>query len=434
MSKIDTLINETKIIVSDAMPSSGKTTKIIEQMANDENSYYIYATPTLSECHRIANTLYDPVDEFKLPLCNIDNEYIQTDSNHPLLHRQFKHPTYNDKNGKLGSLKHLIENNQNIVTTHNLFEMLNDDVVNLIKMKKTQGINYKLVLDETLGVWSTYSRITNRDLDDRIKEGVCSIDPVTGLVTWKEEVFKSDNSKYADFAEKCNHGQIYYVSKRVMYYEIPSHLFGAFKEVHILTYMFEHSELACFLRLHDIKYTVNKWGKSLDDIIPLIHILDHDKLNNMVSDITFSKLKAPKNSNVGLVAEMKNNLHNLYHNIWDAPAKQRLWTTAKDISSKVGNRRYNKSFLCFNTRGTNDYKHTTHLAYLLSVYMNPFLVRLVNNRGDKIDEEMYALSSMLQWIFRSAIRDDQEIYLYVPSVRMRGILLKYLNGQYDDKL
>jgi len=434
MDLSNALFNRTAIIVSDAMPSSGKTTKIIEQMANDENSYYIYATPTLSECHRIAGTHYEESDELKLPLCNSENEYIRTDPFHPLLHKNFKHPTYNDKNGKLGSLKHLIENNQNIVTTHNLFEMFNDDIVNLIKMKKTQGIHYKLVLDETLGVWSTYTGIRNSDLEDRIKEGVCEVDKLTGLVTWKEEVFKSDNSDYADFASKCRHGQIYYVSKRVMYYEIPCHLFEVFNAIHILTYMFEHSELACFLRLHDIEYTVNKWGKSLDDIIPLIHILDHDKLNNMVSDITFSKLKIDKNTKSGLVTELRNNLHNLYNNIWKVNTKERLWTTAKSIAERVGNKRYNKSFLCFNTRGTNDYKHTTHLAYLLSVYMNPFLVRLVNNRGDKIDEEMYALSSMLQWIFRSAIRDGQEIYLYVPSVRMRGILLKYLNGQYDDKL
>jgi hypothetical protein len=431
MGVLDKLRSKTKIIVSDAMPSSGKTTKIIEQMANDKCTY-IYATPTLSECHRIAGTHYLEKDELKQPLKREDGQYEKLDKTHPLYSKYFKHPEYNNENGKLGSLYNLIEYGENIVTTHSLFEMLDENTLNLLNQLKGIGKGYKLVLDETLGVWSTYNKITRSDLIGRINDGICTV-AEDGLITWNESIFSSKDSKYQDFAEKCRNKQIYFISKRVMYYEIPSHLFDVFQEVHILTYMFEHSELACFLRICGIEYTINKWGKTVDDIIPLIHILDHDKLNNLSGDLSFTQLKSDKKDiDNGVVQELRKAIHNLYSYVWPVPTQFRLWTTGKTVSSIIGNKRYNKSFLCFNTRGTNDYKHTTHLAYLLSVYMNPFLVRFLDNRGDGIDEEMYALSSMLQWIFRSAIRDGQEIYLYVPSVRMRGILLKYLNGQYSD--
>ena len=47
--------------------------------------------------------------------------------------------------------------------------------------------------------------------------------------------------------------------------------------------------------------------------------------------------------------------------------------------------------------------------------------------GIEVDEEMYALSIMLQWIWRSAIREGQEINIYIPSSRMRTLLLDWMD-------
>ena len=46
--------------------------------------------------------------------------------------------------------------------------------------------------------------------------------------------------------------------------------------------------------------------------------------------------------------------------------------------------------------------------------------------GIEVDEDAYALSTMIQWIWRSAIRDGHEIYIYVPSKRMRELLLDWV--------
>ena len=47
--------------------------------------------------------------------------------------------------------------------------------------------------------------------------------------------------------------------------------------------------------------------------------------------------------------------------------------------------------------------------------------------GIAVDEDGYALSEMLQFIWRSAIRDGKEIWIYVPSIRMRGLLERWID-------
>ena len=47
--------------------------------------------------------------------------------------------------------------------------------------------------------------------------------------------------------------------------------------------------------------------------------------------------------------------------------------------------------------------------------------------GIEADDDIYALSIMVQWIWRSAIRDGDEIYIYVPSKRMRELLIGWID-------
>ena len=48
------------------------------------------------------------------------------------------------------------------------------------------------------------------------------------------------------------------------------------------------------------------------------------------------------------------------------------------------------------------------------------------NNGVDVYEDDYALSIMVQWIWRSAIRDGKKIWLYVPSKRMRDLLTNWI--------
>ena len=44
--------------------------------------------------------------------------------------------------------------------------------------------------------------------------------------------------------------------------------------------------------------------------------------------------------------------------------------------------------------------------------------------GMDINEDIYALSEFMQWVFRSAIRDNKPIHIFLPSERMRNLLNK----------
>ena len=79
------------------------------------------------------------------------------------------------------------------------------------------------------------------------------------------------------------------------------------------------------------------------------------------------------------------------------------------------------------------------VAYLCNNFPNTFLVNMVTKRHDrKFNSDMWALQEMLQYIFRSRIRgnencktlEDRRINLYVPSKRMRTLLENWLDDKY----
>jgi phosphoribosyl-AMP cyclohydrolase len=51
--------------------------------------------------------------------------------------------------------------------------------------------------------------------------------------------------------------------------------------------------------------------------------------------------------------------------------------------------------------------------------------------GVNLDEDLFALSEMIQFIWRSRIREGKPIDLFVPSGRMRTILKAWLDCQED---
>ena len=83
-----------------------------------------------------------------------------------------------------------------------------------------------------------------------------------------------------------------------------------------------------------------------------------------------------------------------------------------------------------NARATNEYKHKKNLAYCINVFNNPVLNSFFINKGVTIDEDTYALSELIQWVFRSQLRDNKPINIYIPSERMRNLFIDWLNNNY----
>ncbi|MNV85718.1 hypothetical protein D3C71_1796930 [compost metagenome] len=108
-----------------------------------------------------------------------------------------------------------------------------------------------------------------------------------------------------------------------------------------------------------------------------------------------------------------------------------MWTIYKPASREVSAGRFAGSWLAYGTKATNDWKDTWCVAYLINLYVNPMIMKLLAQKESNMDQTLYALSEMVQFIWRSRIRDGKEINLYIPSKRMRELLKEWLNDEYE---
>ena len=67
-----------------------------------------------------------------------------------------------------------------------------------------------------------------------------------------------------------------------------------------------------------------------------------------------------------------------------------------------------------NSKGTNDYQNCKALAYLIDLHPQQDLVNFFKSFNVEINIDLYSLSEMLQWIWRSQIRNNLAIDVYIP--------------------
>lgn len=90
------------------------------------------------------------------------------------------------------------------------------------------------------------------------------------------------------------------------------------------------------------------------------------------------------------------------------------------------------TFIPCNSKATNQYSERRFLAYVINRKMAFGIKHFFKMRGYEIDEDVWALSEMIQWIWRSAIRNGEQVYLFVPSYRMRRLLLEWMGVSIEE--
>ena len=58
--------------------------------------------------------------------------------------------------------------------------------------------------------------------------------------------------------------------------------------------------------------------------------------------------------------------------------------------------------------------------------------QVCNSRDVETSNEHFAISTLIQFIFRSAVRKGEPIKLYLPSLRMRELLERWKQGEFDE--
>ena len=109
-----------------------------------------------------------------------------------------------------------------------------------------------------------------------------------------------------------------------------------------------------------------------------------------------------------------------------SPSGQKMWSTYKEAKHQLQGKGYTNGFIPFNKKATNEFKDRNAAAYCVNLFMNVGQKLFYQSNGVDVNEDDYALSIMVQWIWRSAIRDGEEIWLYIPSKRMRNLLTNWI--------
>jgi len=411
-----------KIKIIDSPMGYGKTTWLIN-MINQSNSdeRFIFVTPFLDEVKRVKNS------------CKT---------------KWFVEPTNKNKDGsKMTDFENKISKNKNIVTTHALFSMCSETVFTLLKNK-----NYTLILDEVMDVVEKHD-INQVDIDMLFSYGMIAVDDTYNNVTWNDEKYEDYSGKFSNIKQLCHNEALYYINNTFMCWSFPVKIFDCFKNVYISTFMFDAQIQKYYYDYFEREYeyyhvlngelipTVNKdyEFKFIENSKSLLNILNHrinsigdyEKTKNGVKTTALSKTWYKK-SNENILKEMKNNLNNYFRHIYKTKSTENLWTTFKDYELVLKGKGYSKGFIPCNTRATNEYIERKNCAYMINVYLNPFYRAFFYERNIMIDEDKYALSEMLQWIWRSRIRNGEPINLYIPSQRMRELLINYFGLDFEN--
>ena len=392
------------VTIIDSPCGRGKTTYAINYINERPTDNFVYITPFLKEVERV-------IEQTRL---SGDKRFVQP---------------ANLGNGKMDSLINLFHNNRDLVSTHSLFSKCSQRVADNIRIG-----HYTLILDEVMSVVEVLN-LKKSDIPTMLDAELVRIDEKTNKLIW----LKSDyDGAYNEIKERCENNNIYVVSGVAIVWTFPVEIFEAFDDVIICTYMFDCQLQKYYYDMYNVPYTkksiVN--GELVDyieqkDSLDKLHILDNNKINH-VGDGKYDLSKSWYEKHKKNLKMLQNNIYNYIRHL--APilagtkikSKDVIWTTFKDYQTKLKGKGYANSFIPCNSRATNEYMDSFVVVYPINIFVNPIVKQFFTNNGVEIDEDGYALSELIQFVYRSRIRQNQHIYCYIPSVRMRSLLYNYM--------
>ena len=402
-------MSKTHYRVIDAIMGAGKTTYIINELkkADPEKARYIVITPYLPEVKRFIGEV---------------------------LELSFVEPVKKGNSGKLVHLHTLLEQGCNIVSTHELFKRWSMETLALLEQQ-----DYQLIIDETVDCVRQYGvdedDIAERSLQTLLSHNLMQIDG-DGRLRWAAT---GEVEEFKQLKHDCDSGRLFKSPSEdgsLTYWEVPIALLKAFSSVTILTYMFDGSLMSAYLESVDIeperltlndghglvKWTLEREMEAAKSVASLINVLDDEKLNDIGErhSLSSSSLVVMESGDLEV---LKNNIRGALQNRFKAKGKDAMWSCVGKFKDGLTPHGYKGSFVACNIKATNELRHKTALVYIRNIYHLPPITNYFHRAKDiKLDVDRYALSELLQWVFRSAVRDGKPVNLYLPSARMRRLL------------
>lgn len=394
------------IIVIDSIMGSGKTTWAISYMNRSTQRKFIFATPFLKEDERIRNGC-------------------------PSLH--FVEP--DAAFSKLADLKKLIASGKNIATTHALLDHWIPSPKDIDNLRKW---NYTLILDEAIEVITPVQQINADDLA-LLLDDMVEVDAATNQVRWIAETCPQ---RYKDIQKLADADRLNLCRGSQLLNVMPVDLFKAVPNIMIMTFLFEASHLCHYMRIHNMHWHIahiqnghlcmgeQNLAQKKAEIRVLLSI--YEGKYNLVEEekksltATFWSSTEKRKDRYQVIK----NIRSFFLTFCHTHMNQSMWATfkSKDHSDMNNVPGFKQAFVPFNSKATNSFADRTCLAYAVNVHDNPMILAWFYEHDQRPDQDLFALSAMIQWIWRSAIRNGQSIRLYLPSKRMRTLLGRWLDS------
>lgn len=393
----------TKIKVIDAMMGSGKTTYAIN-LFNDQTQIlkrFIYATPKLAEIDEVSTRI--TLRNFEIP------------------------DQARGKGSKVTHFMRLVEEGRDIITTHALLDQLNAEQLETIAK---QG--YELFIDEVPDVYSSFV-VDERDKKIAQLAGLIAVDEETSEIKWIADDY-SPHGVFNELKEFLSSDRLFYADNTNAIVSLrKSNFFNAFVSTTILTYMFDCSITRAYFDFMQIDYTIYsmKDNEIVDydaklenrrELYELIEIKKSKKAGEGYYDLSTNYLK--KNATDDIIEQIKNEMY-AFSRYNRTKQSQIMWTCKKEYEKVFSRKGYTNSYIAYTERATNEYRDKDVLMFIGNRFMNPNDAAFFTKRGVRIEQDAWAVSELLQWIFRSAIRDGKKVRLFLPSRRMRELLEKW---------
>jgi len=235
---------------------------------------------------------------------------------------------------------------------------------------------------------------------------------------------------------KCQTGSLYLEGDSNLIWVMPKELFTHCLSITVLTFLSEDSPFCMYFKQQGISYSIER-----------SHNLEREFKQNAKSNLTLMNSGPLKTMKLSYSAQkrglniksyttkIQNSLKNIRsRQLKGVSPENILITCLKDgwgDKEKSGPFRKNSKLSCAKwtpntTRGTNLYRNCSHLIYLYEQNLNPSVSRWLGIKDTKKHNDAYALSELVQWVWRSRIRDQRPISLCLPSNRMTSLLMNWL--------
>lgn len=411
-----------EIELFDALCGTGKTTAIFQYMAKHQEKKWIYLSPMKTEIETRVPAEAD---------ANGINFFIAVDKG--------KRSEYKTKTQQvLAAMKE----GQNIACTHALMMLFQQEHIELLKEHQ-----YHVVCDEELDLIEGFS-LRQGDTKFLLENNRISISPDNGRVSFLSEM--DIDTRYGDIKSYADMGCLYAARTRTdfLVLQISPRVVEAAERFILLTYNYKGSIMDTFMQMHgfsckyleDIKpYKDNKEViNKLRDLIVFVEtpsVKKWQKKTNVLSATWWRKTSTEEDFNDlrkavrSVVSAQKGNSTNVmltvpkhsitgYDSDGESSKRVRKFTVDKLI--------IDDAYVQMNARATNDYAHKSIAIHLCNIYPSQPVKVYMQDMGFVCDNDTFALNTLIQWLFRSCIRNDETVKVALFSGRMSVLLKEWL--------